>query len=133
MRSNPSNSIGRRTFLRGSLGLPPLIAALFAATITVSCSDESNDSSGDVTGSIDANHGHTVTVTEAQLDAGLAATLTLTTGSGHTHTLDLTAQEVMDIAAGTEVVGISSTAGTVVHAHDVTFNGSIGSMGGGGY
>ena len=83
------------------------------------------------TGSIGSNHGHTVTITVVELDAGLAVTLTLTTGDGHTHTLDLTAQDVMDIAAGTQVAGTTST--TNLHAHEVTFNPPTGSGGGGGY
>jgi hypothetical protein len=115
----------RRTFLRNSAALPPLILGLFSAVVTISCaadssSDDSSDS-GDLSGSITANHGHTVTITEAQLAAGDAVTLTLTTGSGHTHTLELSAAQVQSINMGNseaQTTNVDSTG----HTHNVTFN-----------
>lgn len=87
-----------------------------------------NDGGGSadgVPGSISANHGHAVRVTQAQLDAGQGVTLTLDGPTDdHTHSLSLTDAQVMDIAAGTQVQQVSSTgAGSGgVHTHLVTFN-----------
>lgn len=104
-----------------------LAATWAGVSITVgACSSDSGDGgtapgTGDVTGSIGANHGHGgAVVTEAQILAGQAVTLTLTTGAGHTHTLDLTAQQVMDIGDGMTVVQSSSF--DSAHDHPVTFN-----------
>ena len=76
--------------------------------------------SGDKVGTISANHGHTVSITAAQLTAAGALDLELTTGNGHTHRVQLTAAEVGQIAGNTRVTKTSSTDGG--HSHDVTFN-----------
>ena len=108
------------------------VAATWAGiAISVSgCGDDDDSPSNpmnppgtpDVNGSVANSSGHShigATVTGAQLDAGNAVTLDLS-GSGHTHTVQLTANEVMDIAAGTQVVKASSTDSG--HDHTVTFN-----------
>jgi len=78
----------------------------------------------DLAGDIANNHGHTVTLTGAQQDAGDAVTLLLTTGSDHgvphTHTLDLEAVQVQAAAGGFNVARVSST--DLAHNHVVTFN-----------
>jgi hypothetical protein len=73
-----------------------------------------------VVGSISANHDHTVSISQADLDAGNALSLTLTTGDGHTHSLSLTAGQVDQIADGQRVSESSSNEDA--HAHSVTFN-----------
>jgi hypothetical protein len=137
----------RRDFLRDSAALPPLIAALFAAPVVMSCGDGSSSDSGssdgdsdggddtgddggdtgddgsgggtaDVGGDVSSNHGHEVEITGAELDAGDAVTLTLS--GTHTHTLDLSAEQVQSIAAGDTVSETSST--NSGHSHEVTFN-----------
>ena len=75
--------------------------------------------SGDVAGSISANHGHSVVVTDAQITAGNAVNLTLS-GGGHTHSVSLTAEEVGNIDAGTQVSKPSTSDSG--HTHTVTFN-----------
>ena len=78
-------------------------------------------SGGDERGEITGNHGHTVTITSAQLQAGGDVTLTLTTGTPeHTHTLALTAAEVATIRGGGRVSKVSSTED--LHQHTVIFN-----------
>lgn len=74
---------------------------------------------GDVAGSISANHGHSVVITAAQITAAGAVVLTLT-GAAHTHTVSLTAPQVGDIGAGTQV-SVTSTNDNA-HTHQVTFN-----------
>lgn len=129
MMDAPRRRFTRRDFLEGSLAWPAL-AALFTAGITVSCADSSSDGNGSSDDSsptcgaadcaISSNHGHTVEITQAQLDAASAVTLTLTVGNSHTHSLDLTAAEVQDIADGTTVSATSSSDSG--HTHTVTFN-----------
>jgi hypothetical protein len=75
---------------------------------------------GDKAGSISGNHGHTVTITAAELMAGNAVDLELTLGSGHTHRLRLTANQVATIAANQRVSQDSTTDGG--HNHTVSFN-----------
>lgn len=73
-----------------------------------------NDAVGVVTGG-GHSHGGAV-ITEAQLLAGLDVILTLT--GNHTHQVQLTAQQVMDVASGTQV-SVDVFDG---HTHTVTFN-----------
>ena len=113
----------RRTFLTQAT----VLAALSGVSIRLlGCSDDGGGSNGgmdpggtpNVDGSVSGSgHGHNVTLTGAQIDAGNAVTLTLT-GSGHTHSVSLTAQDVMDIGAGTTVTkNINDT-----HPHTIVFN-----------
>jgi len=76
----------------------------------------------DKVGAISANHGHSVTLTAAQQQAGQAVTLTFTlsTDGSHTHQISLSAAQVTAIAAGTQVTVTSTLVNG--HTHDVTFN-----------
>ena len=80
----------------------------------------SGTASGDKVGVISANHGHTATVTGAQLTAGGAVKLDIRGSSDHPHTLELTAADIASIAAGNKVTRESTTDSG--HSHDVTFN-----------
>ena len=78
---------------------------------------------GDKAGAISANHGHSVTITSAELSAGGGLTLTLRGSAGvavHIHTVDLSAAEVVSIREGARVSKASST--QEAHQHTVTFN-----------
>ena len=115
--------MNRRRFLARA----GLVATWAIVPISISsCGGDDNpadpgDGDSGVTGSVsnDAGHSHGgATVTEAQLMAGNAVALTLT-GSGHTHAVNLSAQNMTDIAGDTRVVVQSSDNG---HSHTVTFN-----------
>lgn len=108
------------------------IAATWAgiAVRVSACGDDGDggtgpDGNGGVTGSVSSSAGHShsgATITDAELMAGNAVTLTLT-GAGHTHVVNLTAQQVMLIADGTQVSETSvDNTGGVPHEHTVTFN-----------
>jgi hypothetical protein len=73
-----------------------------------------------VSGQISANHGHTVRIEQAQLDAGGSLNLQLTVGDGHTHSLSLSGNQVSQIAQGQRVSEVSSN--DEAHTHTVTFN-----------
>jgi hypothetical protein len=111
---------------RREFTLESALAILAAATITITgCGDDDDapdtgpSGQGEI-GTISANHGHTVTITSAQITAGGALTATLTTGNGHTHTIDLTAAQVASIGQNQRVAVDSTTDGG--HNHNVTFN-----------
>ena len=119
-------SIDRREFT-----LQSAMAILSVATITISgCSDgDSNPGPGPspgpghstgATGVVSANHGHTATITGAQLTARNAIQLTITGSATHPHTVDLTAAGVGMIADLQRVSKSSSTDDG--HLHTVTFN-----------
>lgn len=120
--------VGRREFT-----LAAALAALSGVTITISAcggggggspsapsSPTPTPAAGDKAGSIGTNHGHTATITAAQLAAGAAITVQLTVGDGHLHSVTLTAAEVTQIAANTRVSKESSN--DAAHTHTVTFN-----------
>lgn len=76
--------------------------------------------SGDKTGVVGTNHGHSAVVTGAQLTAGNAVSLNIQGSSDHPHTVELTAADVAAIAANQRVSKQSSS--DAGHAHSVTFN-----------
>ncbi len=77
-------------------------------------------STGNVEGAIGTNHGHTVTITSADLTAGNALSLDITGTSDHPHTVEITVAEVGQIAQGMQVQTTSSS--EEGHTHTVTFN-----------
>ena len=120
---------------RREFTLAAILAMLSGVTITISgCGGGSSSpsspstpaptptpaASGDKMGAISANHGHTVTITAAQLSAGGDVTLQLTEGSGHTHTVSLTGAEVVQVRDNQKVAKESTS--NSGHSHTVTFN-----------
>lgn len=114
----------RRAFTRSILVL------LAGVTVTIAGCDD-NDSptapglGANVSGSISANHGHAAVITGAQLTASNAIVLNIRSTATHPHTVELSAQEVGQIAARERVSKLSSTddspdAGR--HSHTVSFN-----------
>jgi hypothetical protein len=88
-------------------------------------------STGDKSGTIAANHGHLATVTGAQLQASGAVGLDIRGAADHDHALQLSADQVRQVAAGTRVIQTSTQSAatsdgygglTPGHTHSVTFN-----------
>jgi hypothetical protein len=105
------------------------MALLSGVTVTVigcgSDSPTSPTSPDGRSGSVQANHGHTAVITNAQLSAGNAVTLNIRGDADHPHTVVLTMGEVGQIAAGQRLSKTSSTDGSVAfgtHSHTVVFN-----------
>ena len=113
MQFTSHGRMDRRNFLKLSG------TAVGAAGLLVVAGCEGGGGDDGKSGSISANHGHTVSITDAQLAAGIAVALLLTIGDGHTHTLSLSAAEVQSLAAGGSVSKTSST--DAGHSHLVTF------------
>ncbi len=88
---------------------------------------------GDVAGVISSNHGHIASVTHVELVDGGAVSMNIRGTADHDHTVDLTSDQVHQVAAGTKV-SVLSTVGTTqqsdgyggyttyTHTHTVTFN-----------
>jgi hypothetical protein len=73
-----------------------------------------------VQGSVGTNHGHTASVTAAQITAAGAVSLNIQGTAPHPHTVELTADEVRRIGQRQQVMKTSST--DAGHSHAVTFN-----------
>ncbi len=120
-------TIGRRQFT-----LQAVLAMLSGVAITVSgCGSDSSATSptspspspapaSDVTGAISANHGHTATITAAQLTSRNAITLNIQGTATHPHTVELSATDVTAVANRQQVAKTSSNDNN--HTHTVTFN-----------
>jgi hypothetical protein len=115
---------------RREFTLQLVLAVLAGASITVvpACGDGGNPSSpspnpggsNGVTGTITGNHGHEAEITNAQLTAGNAVELDIRGGADHPHSINLTGNQVMQIAARQRVSVESTT--DAAHAHTVIFN-----------
>lgn len=113
----------RRAFTRASI-----LALLSGVAVTIACGDDTESPtspSGGVTGSVSANHGHAATITDAQLTANNSVALQIQGSATHPHTVELSAQEVGQIAARQRVSKASSTNDSPdagLHSHTVIFN-----------
>lgn len=118
-----------RVLTRREFSLESLTALFAGVVITVSaCNDDGapgGPSSGDRAGNVGTNHGHVATVTAMQLAAGNSVVLDIRGTADHPHTVQLSADEVLQIADGIRVSKVSSTESspsTAPHVHTVTFN-----------
>jgi len=80
----------------------------------------STPASGDRTGTISANHGHSAVIAAAQLGASGGITLNIEGTAGHPHTVALSGAELSAIGANQRVAKESSNDAS--HTHIVTFN-----------
>jgi len=90
-----------------------------AAPSTPSPSNGSSPS-GDRTGAVSANHGHSAVLTSAQISAANAVTLGIQGSSDHPHTVTLSGTEVQQVGNGQRLSKVSSNDQS--HTHSVTFN-----------
>ena len=117
-----ANSITRREFT-----LESALAILGAATITISgCSSDNSmptnptTGSGDVSGSVSANHGHIAVIRAAQLSSPSSIVLDIRGNADHPHIVELSSGEVAQISDRVRVSKQSSTDN--FHNHTVSFN-----------
>jgi hypothetical protein len=72
---------------------------------------------------IQLNHGHAITFTRADAEAGADKTYHIKGGADHDHTVTITAAQFADVLAGTQVVSASSFDDVgATHQHDITLN-----------
>lgn len=124
IRAGLQGLIDRRQFTSAAL-----MALLGGVTVTVLGCDSSSSptapSDGARAGSVSANHGHTATITSAQLTAGQGVTLDIRGSADHLHTVVLTVAEVGQIASGQRVSKSSTAQSSLsepLHSHTVVFN-----------
>jgi hypothetical protein len=120
----PLNLTSREVVTRREFTVQSALAILSGVVITVSGCDEDPPMSptlSDITGSVSANHTqpHVVTVTGAQITAGMSLTLTLTGTPTHTHTVQLAPGDLGTLRNRQPVTKASTTDNG--HSHDVTF------------
>ncbi len=122
MQDTEKCGIGRREFIGTAA------AALFAGIaiqLTGCSSDESTGpkaEAGDKVGTVADNHSspHVAVIKKAQLDATGAITLDIAGSAGHSHKVEITADNMVAIKAGTHTMLQSST--TNSHSHSIHFN-----------
>jgi hypothetical protein len=102
----------RLAFVRGSVGV---CAAGFMAAGCSSGDDD--DTATECQSEIANNHGHKLTIAEADKQAAAAKVYDIQGTSAHTHTLSLDADDFKELAEGTILILTSSTDNG--HAHDV--------------
>lgn len=91
-----------------------------AGVLTAACGGDDDDDGGGgaCQASIAMNHGHSMSVSAADEMAAVDKTYSIQGSSAHNHTVELTADDFADLAAGKVVVVQSST--DAGHSHDVT-------------
>jgi hypothetical protein len=117
----------RRSVTRREFTLEAALAILAGCVISVAetgCGGTTNQgpsplTTGDVTGVISANHGHTAMVTAAQITAGGAVTLDIQGSATHDHKVSLSQADLGTLKNRQPVSSTSSTDAS--HSHTVTF------------
>ena len=123
--------MNRKAFLEKLLGFM-LIAIPTYSLVSCSSSDDGNDTPNDepdnqaeancldngTQSSISANHGHSLTVSVADVQAGAARTYSIQGTSSHDHMVTLTAADFTSLQ-GNNSITVSSTADDG-HTHSVT-------------
>lgn len=120
----------RKTFLKTAAGAF-LITTSTYSLLSCSGSDDSpdpnNPGGGTVNclangtiGSISANHGHTITVSKSDVDAGTAKVYAISGSAGHNHNVTVTASNFSTLKTN-QNIQITSTSGDN-HTHSVTIS-----------
>lgn len=98
------------------------LAALSGCGVETKSTTSTTSSSGaclsnGTSSSIDSNHGHTLTVSVADIQAGVDKSYSIAGTAGHDHTVTLTASHFTSLSQSTSVQVTSSLNG---HTHTVT-------------
>ncbi len=123
--------MNRKTFIKKTVGA--LLIALPAYSV-LSCSSSSDDSGSNNSGggtanclqngarasSISGNHGHSLTVSKADVTAGAEKTYSINGSSGHAHSITVSVANFSTLKNNQQVI-ISSTSGNN-HTHSVTIS-----------
>ena len=115
-------SVTRRDFLRGSLGVGLVIMAVgsAASSILAACTPAPPTTDIRVTSSVDANHSHSITIPGADLDSPPPQKTYTSDGASHKHDVTLTRAN-FDALKNRETVTVTSNAtGPTPHTHVFT-------------
>ncbi|HWB81366.1 MAG TPA: hypothetical protein VG755_40665 [Nannocystaceae bacterium] len=117
-------TISRKSFVNGSI-----VSALVIATGCAADDDDGEDGadesgggdcSGGATANIGTNHGHSASVSGADVAAGAAKSYDITGSSPHSHMISLSAGDMATLAGGASVMVTSTSGGADGHTHAVT-------------
>lgn len=111
----------RKMFLQASL----VVGASAAVAATMGCGGDGDDDMAGGNGgtsacssTIAANHGHVLTVSQADIDAAAEKTYDIEGSADHPHSVSLSADDFANLASGVTVSVTSSTDDG--HSHQVT-------------
>ena len=121
----------RKTFIRKTAGALLLAVPAYAL---LSCSSSSDDSistppptggnpdclANGTNSSISSNHGHSLTVSSADVAAGTEKTYNITGSSGHSHSITVSVANFTTLQSNQQI-SINSTSGGG-HTHNVTIS-----------
>ena len=121
-----TENLAEQTLLtRREFTLDAALAILAGCVITIAdtaCSGDSpapTPNPSDINGDISANHGHTATVTAAQITTGSAVSLDIRGSATHPHTVSVSQSDLTTLRNRQPVTITSSTDSG--HTHTVTF------------
>ncbi len=120
----------RKTFIKKTAGVL-LLAAPAYALLNCSSSDDSNSNplpsggnpdclTNGTNSSIGSNHGHSLTVSSADVNAGAEKTYSITGSSPHSHSVTVSAANFTTLKSNQQI-SINSTSGGG-HTHNVTIS-----------
>jgi hypothetical protein len=120
-------SLTRKEFLTSVVGA---VAGAAGAAVLVACGSNGESSDAGVAkncatngglAAIGANHGHMMTVTAADVNAGIDKPYSIQGSAGHTHTVLVTAAQFMTMKTnpGTNITINSSVDSTPAHMHAI--------------
>ncbi|EAR01146.1 hypothetical protein [Maribacter sp. HTCC2170] len=122
--------MNRKTFIQKSVGAL-LIAVPAVSMLSCSSSDDGVDEppkqnanadclANGTSISIGSNHGHSLTVSKADVNAGVAKTYSIQGTSGHGHTINLTAANFTSLKANSSISITSTNDNDHTHAVQVS-------------
>ncbi len=115
-----ARQITRKQFVSGGM-VAAIVVASGCASDDAEDGDESeggSDCAGGADGNISGNHGHTASVSAADITAAAAKDYDIMGSSAHSHTISVSAAQMGELAAGDSVTVTSTMAAG--HTHDVT-------------
>lgn len=117
-------SMTRKEFL-GSLVKGTAVGAVAAGAIAACGGDDDGDNGGNdgacsLRSVIAGNHGHVMSVSQADVDAAVEKVYDIEGDAGHNHMVTITASQFATIAAGGNLTVVSTSASA--HTHMITVN-----------
>jgi hypothetical protein len=110
--------LSRKEFLRGALAAAGGAVGLGATSTGCGGDDAAAPGGGGGCGAtIGSNHKHSMSVSQADVDAAQPKTYSIQGGATHNHEVSLTAAHFADLKAGKSVFVTSTT--TAAHEHDI--------------
>jgi len=119
----------RKTFIKKTVGALLITLPAYSVLSCSSSSDDSNNTGGGTANclqngarasSISGNHGHSLTVSKADVAAGAEKTYSITGSSGHSHSVTVSVANFNTLKSNQQV-SVTSTSGDS-HTHSVTIS-----------